>query len=1788
MICSFLSCAGHRPCNALPFRYHNQYTINEVSCTCVFCLFYLLIVCFWTSVACAAHGIFRNRLHAIPVVQTLEKSPHTQHWVGDSTDNKLLIYNVSRVVALTPLDDAVANLCQYSCTHCTSMFSETHLTPDPWDKQCRLGEAKNPGPCDDLNLDHVFVPNDAFRIGVINPSGMYQKSELITSLGSGVWAIAETKATQKLQKVLRKEFRRLEYNVDFCNPVSQCSHTRHDAFRGISSGVACVTHLPIRSVLNNHPEHIVQSNRFLSTHVSLGPNTTMLVVSIYAPPSNNQTIGDPVALTGDLINHAVQTICEWKGPAVLAGDFNQEIGTMQSIQKLLRKGWKDAQDLSVAMHKHPKRPTCITHAGTSCHSKIFCSPEIAAAMYHCNAWDDNLFANHPTLVMSCNSRHFAQPIVQWHLPKPFLCASFDQDSLSNMEPSSESPFAVNFTQAISDKDVEHTAQLWIQHTEQILSHSARDDAGNPVKFTSNHFGRSKGPSLKKRLSSAPVIHNARVGEFTPHTIQGPVWFRQHLRQSRRLQTLVNLLRARDRQPTPMNVASCKELWDSIVNAPGFAKGFSCWIVHTLGIVFPITLPDVETCVYLSNNFLEYFKKCDCRFQGEIRAQRQKAFEEDWSKGGSLTFAGIREDTVTPPCYVARTATFSITRVRWRKSGLTTIPCKDTKDVVVNHPITFQGQQANVTQVQQGSFVVDRPLFLRNQNFVATQQFFLFDKTEAVNDVVNTWNGFLQRDKNNLHEGWEDAEDLAANIPQQPEASLPPFNYDLWQRVQSTTPTRSARGACGFTVLEMRSLPKWCILYLFQLLTLIEQKAQWPRFWLFAFTVMLPKTDTPESPLDLRPITILSRIYRQWSRYKAVALLVELSNRLPNVIAGGTKTSALMLNAHFQELLESELLNSEANGVTIDIVKCYNLIPRYPLSLFMAKLGWPLYLIRTYMSALMGLRRSFLVLNTVSEWQQSFTGVPEGCALAVAAMLTLSASLFYHLKRKAPNTTLFTFADNWALKFLRAAHAPIGIIALEEFCQSLKLRISVPKSWLWTLNEKTGKLVEGLQLQGTLIPVVKHVKDLGLDTTYRGRQKREFQKKRLRLGLLRCERVSRQTHPPKKASRLLLASCFPKAAYGLEIQMPTKKEFCSFRTTTARSLGLARKGANPWISLNLLDRNHDFEFYAQIRTIMFWRQYVKTFPLRRHIVFDKLLSPKSRGPVSTLAQLIQTWGQILPQGKFYSEFFGTISWVDCSKKFLKHVIHTHWVHTTCRHLTALPRKNFVCSFVDTGGFTKALRKFGTTDQQTIRTHCCGTSYTNNVQTKFRDVPNACPFCDNCDSRMHRILNCVGLQEERNKLSLETLELLQQNCTLSHFALMPVEESFLTVRIQFDSSLQLPDSYELTDNTIPIHAFTDGTCYQNDERHLALAGSAVAFYPEIGMRQPQQVVRNILPGCDHSSFRAEVYALLLAITKYKRLRIYTDCQAAMCEFVYLLDCIRRNSNPNFQDHEDLWTIVFEVLKRNGTEVQITKVKAYNENNFHLSPYDQWCSESNAFVDREAKMSILVDHSALHHIFKTHHDILSRRKALEEVMHFQVAAAHKSLCNRVQRVVVNEQMNVHGFVPSGPFRFFDRPLAIDECQGCKFNPDFLCRLSEWTSTLPWDLNTQETTSVFELMLSYIYSTGYYPPYPLRKYPNNDNNRSIHWVLRDLHPKYDFQGFDCADLLSGFTRCVNWTKKHLQIHLFPDLPKPDVVSLTRYGFKGKAAGIRARAVLPQQEKIDSYCNMHMCGKKHFRLPIP
>ena len=207
------------------------------------------------------------------------------------------------------------------------------------------------------------------------------------------------------------------------------------------------------------------------------------------------------------------------------------------------------------------------------------------------------------------------------------------------------------------------------------------------------------------------------------------------------------------------------------------------------------------------------------------------------------------------------------------------------------------------------------------------------------------------------------------------------------------------------------------------------------------------------------------------------------------------------------------------------------------------------------------------------------------------------------------------------------------------------------------------------------------------------------------------------------------------------------------------------------------------------------------------------------------------------------------------------------------------------------------------------------------------------------------------------------------------------------------------------------------------------------------------------------RSEVYAILAAVAAYKRLTIYTDCEAAMHGLVYILDCLDRDITPFFQDHADLWDLMYSTLKQNQTLVRVVKVKAHSEHLFHTTPFEQWCSQSNAFVDKEAKQSILVGNADIFQAFHHQYECLAgNRSALKEILQFQADIATKSFHTRVQTQIQNEQQLATGFVPRGHFNTMDCNLTLDECAECKFNQVFLHHLATWAVSLQWDLNTNK----------------------------------------------------------------------------------------------------------------------------------
>lgn len=1644
----------------------------------------------------------------------------------------------------------------------------------------RVGEAQNPGPiCNTAFMpDHIALPDNVINIGVVNPTGLIFKQDEITTLGPGIWSVAESRVTQKGQQTLRRELKQAKLNVEFSKPVPTLGKNLGNYYQGIASGVACITQYPMRKTLFDIPQSIHNTSRFLATHVSLGPHSHLLIVTIYAPTPSSHTIQNPQSLTDDLLHCANRVVKAWQGPAIIQGDFNQDIAANADIAELFQAGWVDAHDVSVQCHGHSKKPTCITpNGGISHNTKILCNPIVANSIVYCNAWDDHLFATHPTLVLTCRLPAISQPHAVWKLPKPFSCHSFDHECAENTTP--DTRLQKLFDDAVANRDVQLAAEAWTQQTERTLAGAARDKDGKNIIFPQSHFGRHKGPKMINSPIANPILRPARYDEPNLNQVQGSMKLRQHLRQYRRLHTMVGLCRARDKHPTTANSQACKDLWKAICGATGFGKhGFPKWFCDHFAIPFHLELPELDTVVCVRDTFGKYFQEFSQSAKDEHKKITDSKYQHDWDNGGALTFAALRECGPAPCCYVGKTVQTVVKKVKWSKQGLTKIPCQDLTNFQLNAQVVFQGQTSTVMHINLENNVlqVDKPLYLRTQHFGISQKICIFDNQKATDEVTQQWNQFLQRDVHRTSQDWDEADRIAAEIPQQTVMEIPSFEPELWRRVQRSTNIRSARGSCGYTIAETRAFPTWILLLLFRLYELIETTAQWPDSWLCAFVTMLPKSSQPGSALDFRPITIMSRLYRQWARYKSIAIIVQLSQKIPNLIGGGTKNmSSLLLNAHFQETLEDNPQH-EVCGLTVDIMKCYNCVPRYPLMAFMAKMGWPINVIRTYLSALVNLRRSFMVLGHCSQWQKSYTGIPEGCALAVASMLTINAALYFFLQNRVPTTILYTFADNWSLKFFGIARAFESAKAIEIFCAALALQLSVPKSWTWATTQRVAAQLYNLKLQNVQVPNIKHVKDLGVDTTYRGKRKKDHLKHRLQLGLTRCTKLQKSSIPKKRCSKLLLTSCFPKAAYGVELSELNNGTFKDFRTNVKKSLGFQKQGSSPWITLSLMGRNVDFEHYTIVRTILFWRKYIQTFKHREYDIFRKI-SSKPKGVLAGIVACFNKLGNVTPLGLWNTPHFGIVNWLTVSKKWLKYIITYEWKAHVCQQVQNRP--NFLAGMVDTDGFGKNLLRFDDEERRIIQSHTGGTHYTRDAQSHFDSVTtDVCPFCKNeRDSRTHRILTCPILAPCRSHFKQETWRELRNNPTLCHFGIIPIQPDDFHFRKQFC----VP--WPILQVKFPgiMHVFTDGSCYHNEFRRYAIGGSAAIFYDVIDQVDPTYQFRTILPTSEHSSYRAEIYATYIAVKICAKPIIYTDCQAVIDGWNLILDALRNHKQLPVLDHIDLWGPIVDCISDCYNEVRIIKIKAHTEG-------QDWFSRANSVADVEAKRSITVDNpeklfSATNKVKRT----LQLRNIQYQVMFFQVQAAFFEFKHNQEHSdeALRTRMRPVMTVPCEPLR---RQIFDLDGAECIYGSVFLHRVAQWASTLFWETEPNHSTSYFELMLQFIYTTGTLPPFPMAKYPERPSNKQKCWVLKDQNPTYDFQGFTCQDILTSFIRTVKWAKRNIQVDLFPDGVQMQVNSLHIFHYKGFTGGVCFRAQLPDAEKISAYCEQHLPYRKNLRIPIP
>lgn len=397
----------------------------------------------------------------------------------------------------------------------------------------------------------------------------------------------------------------------------------------------------------------------------------------------------------------------------------------------------------------------------------------------------------------------------------------------------------------------------------------------------------------------------------------------------------------------------------------------------------------------------------------------------------------------------------------------------------------------------------------------------------------------------------------------------------WQYAINKTNSATSRGICGWSADEMKSLPMTCVESLIEAFQAMEPTGL-PCYLMRTKVIALAKKAFTTDPAATRPITILSLAYRIWAKVAANVVLDSWASILPRSITGFLPhRSAMAYQYRFQfDLEHDEDLGRQTTwgGMTLDIQKAFNCIPRLPCRRILHKLGVPAGIINLWFTSLANLSRTWQIDQCYVEFGTMTTGIPEGDPLSVACMVGINAVLNDLLQH--PSVWPHFFADNWSYRASDASvHAEI-IEAFSTFADSLRLTIDWHKTWCWSTSQEHRQAFVDAASQHvpeTGIPVALAAKDLGITLHYRCKQFRQPQAERHDETLTRLQKLQKQDLNLETKAVIIHTACLPKALYATCFYAAGEKWYDQLRTHIGRALVGQHHNVNPYIASSILSK-----------------------------------------------------------------------------------------------------------------------------------------------------------------------------------------------------------------------------------------------------------------------------------------------------------------------------------------------------------------------------------------------------------------------------------------------------------------------------------------------------------------------------------------------------------------------------------------------------------------------------------------
>ena len=698
-------------------------------------------------------------------------------------------------------------------------------------------------------------------------------------------------------------------------------------------------------------------------------------------------------------------------------------------------------------------------------------------------------------------------------------------------------------------DVQQCFRRWAQDLEAAVDLAVSNEhIHHPQRQTFCRLPKSAKGRCEPRILTwrrlPQAARSARDGDYSPADEAVSVATRMQVRQVRRLQTYLRGRRKCAQVSSPQLLEQLSHEWEAIK--------FSKWILGYAHFnVFWQQHPPME---WLEDVFAFTRHMCDAATKQAATHRRKLAFFRlGWDfkqQGLRRGFSAIRPDPHPPfssiPVVEKRELEI-LQRVHAHEAW-----CSVHQPKFLRHFVPCKTTFGEVQIVAERLGVDETPEVLVRAAHGQTlpSAFHIEQSTQACSpeelhrEFYENWSILWNRDRGPARHDISRWEDALSHLPPLP-ASAEPFrancvDLQCWKHTIRSMRNRSATGTCGFSTRELKTLPDQAI----EDLALLFEAATvhgFPKHLAQARVAILAKRSVPLSMAHGRPIIIFATLYRLWASSMAKSILRHWSKWMPWEVRGSLPhREARDISFALECLVERAMHhNQPLAGFSVDIVKCFNQVPRLPLRQLFRHMGLPESLLSLWFDFLSKTERCPCFHGSMGSGLPSTTGMPEGDPLSVVGMVALCWLAVQ--RTKVQSSFVLTFVDN--LSWI-APEQPVLQELFQNaisFCKAWSLPIDWTKSFAWATTKRLQQWWDGdaqtLLPEGAVLARVDSAKDLGV--SYRFRKGLGFKDLggRLDEGFQRLKKLQTEPRTVDQKARLVQGGIWPQCLYGQEGQPP---------------------------------------------------------------------------------------------------------------------------------------------------------------------------------------------------------------------------------------------------------------------------------------------------------------------------------------------------------------------------------------------------------------------------------------------------------------------------------------------------------------------------------------------------------------------------------------------------------------------------------------------------------------------------